>query len=396
MLGDIPVFSRYRGPISPDVRLVVVQPTPFCNINCDYCYLPDRKSTARLAKATFRKLLENLFGDGFGRRGLSIVWHAGEPMVLPPSYYESLFEVIDELSLSPELISHAFQTNGTLISPDWCSFFRDFKIRLGVSLDGPAWLHDRHRRDREGRGTHSRVLEGISCLRESQIDFHVIAVISSDSLGAADEIIDHFLELGIQRIGFNIEELEGVHVSSSLRDGKLEDRLRMFWQQLYHRQLAANGSLEIREFSDAYQKITYAREDLTAEQSMRVTSQVSPLAIVAMDWRGNLSSFSPELLGLKSLKYGEFTFGNVHEISIREMLNDPRFSRVAKDIYSGVRLCAKTCQYFPVCGGGAPVNKYFENGSFVSAETLYCRGSLQMPFDVALAHLESVYIRPPK
>ncbi len=70
-------------------------------------------------------------------------------------------------------------------------------------------------------------------------------------------------------------------------------------------------------------------------------------------------------------------------------MNSPRLQAMWRDIRAGIERCRATCAYFPYCGGGAPVNKYFENGSFDSTETMFCRLTRQVPTDVVLAKLES-------
>jgi uncharacterized protein len=370
------------------VQLLVIQPTPFCNINCDYCYLPDRDNTARITRETFREILIKVFASCLVKDQLSIVWHAGEPLAMPLSYYESLFSVMDELSIPRWQVRHSIQTNGMLISDMWCKFFLEQQINVGLSIDGPAFLHDQHRKDRQGRGTHDRVMRGVEYLRKHLVDFHVIAVITSDSLDYADEIFDFFLGLGVHRIGFNVEEIEGEHETSSLGNIRAEERLRKFWTRLYSRQNESGGALQIREFERAYENIIRAPLTITTEESVQRSSQLAPLGIITADWLGNLSSFSPELLGLQSLQYHNFILGNIHDSDLTDLLERPTMKQIAHDIYQGVKLCEKSCQYFSFCGGGAPSNKYFENRSFVSTETMYCRTSIQMPLDVVLADLE--------
>jgi uncharacterized protein len=276
-----------------------------------------------------------------------------------------------------------------LLSESWCDFIAEHGINIGVSLDGPAFLHDAHRKDRQGRGTHERVLSGVRLLQDKGIDFHVIAVITQQSLAHADAIVDFFLDLGVRRLGFNIEELEGIHQTSSLRGRGLEDGVRAFWARLYARQQESGGRLTIREFARAHHNIVHGPGWVSEEQSLRLNSQVAPLAIISVDWRGNLSSFSPELLGVKTPAYGDFTFGNVlDEGDLWSMIRRPLFRRAAAEIARGVARCRAECQYFELCGGGAPSNKYFENGSFESTETMQCRTTVQMPIDVVLADLE--------
>jgi uncharacterized protein len=69
------------------IELLIVQPTSFCNINCSYCYLPDRNNRTRLTIDTLAWLCRRVFTSGFLGERLSIVWHAGEPLVLSPAYY---------------------------------------------------------------------------------------------------------------------------------------------------------------------------------------------------------------------------------------------------------------------------------------------------------------------
>ncbi len=75
-------------------------------------------------------------------------------------------------------------------------------------------------------------MKGIDILRRRGIDFHVIAVITADALDHADPIFDFLLELGVRRLGFNVEELEGEHRSSSLMSRSYEARVKAFWRRL--------------------------------------------------------------------------------------------------------------------------------------------------------------------
>ena len=81
----------------PTIDLLVIQPTPFCNIDCKYCYLPDRNSKAVVATETLRNLFSQVFASGWTRGGLSVVWHAGEPMVLPIAFYRDAFRMVESL-----------------------------------------------------------------------------------------------------------------------------------------------------------------------------------------------------------------------------------------------------------------------------------------------------------
>ena len=115
--------------------------------------------------------------------------------------------------------------------------------------------------------------------------------------------------------------------------------------------------------------------------------ELAPFAIVSVDCEGNFSTFSPELLGLPSALYDGFALGNVLRDSVADALASARFLAMAHDVAGGVAKCRATCAWFRFCGGGAPANKYFENGSFDSTETLFCRLHRQALADVVLSKM---------
>jgi uncharacterized protein len=121
----------------PQIQLLVVQPTPFCNIDCRYCYLADRANKSVVSSETLKNLFTQVFASGWAEPGLSVVWHAGEPMVLPVAFYRDAFAMIDGLKPAGLPIKHSFQTNGTLINDAWCDFIAEAEISIGVSIDGP-------------------------------------------------------------------------------------------------------------------------------------------------------------------------------------------------------------------------------------------------------------------
>jgi uncharacterized protein len=103
--------------------LLVVQPTPFCNIDCSYCYLSNRSDTTRMDVATVKAVARFLRGMPLREPQLSVVWHAGEPLTAPIEFYEIAFRAL-QAEAAPTLFQHHFQTNGMLINDDWCELFK--------------------------------------------------------------------------------------------------------------------------------------------------------------------------------------------------------------------------------------------------------------------------------
>ena len=130
---------------APLIHTVVLQPTPFCNINCRYCYLPQRDAKTVMPLQTVIAIFEKIFASGWSSPYLTVIWHAGEPLVLPTSYYQAAFEAIEALRPPGIELRHSIQTNGMLIDQDWCDFIKKWRIGVGVSIDGPQYLHDANR-----------------------------------------------------------------------------------------------------------------------------------------------------------------------------------------------------------------------------------------------------------
>jgi uncharacterized protein len=373
------------GPV-PRIELLVVQPTPFCNIDCRYCYLPARNSKSVVARQTLHNLFSQVFASGWVGDCLSVVWHAGEPMVLPIDFYRDAFRMIDRLKPADVVVAHSFQTNGTLIDEAWCVFFADERVGVGVSIDGPMHFHDRHRLTRAGRGTFDRTIAGIRLLRRHQVPFHVISVLSAASMAAPHEMFDFYLEEGIERVCFNVEESEGDHVSESFREPGVEGAYYRFLNEFWRLSAAAPGKITfIREIEHAIQQVIRPADAPFHNQL------VEPFAITSMDWAGNVSTFSPELLGLKNSAYQDFILGNINRDLLVDLPRRPNFTRMLADIQIGVEMCRERCEYFSVCGGGEPVNKLAENGSLASSETTYCRLTKMRATDLVLDALERVH-----
>ena len=366
------------------VGMIVLQPTPFCNLDCDYCYLPDRQSKNQLSLDVLTAIFDKIFAVNFLEKNLTVAWHAGEPLSVPISFYEKAFEIIETLkekfNLSSLRITHTLQTNGTLINQSWCDLFKKYDVKVGVSIDGPEFIHDAHRKTRTGLGTFGATMRGISWLQKNDIVFSVICVLTALSLEHGDEILKFFVDQNIKYIGLNVEEIEGNHQTSGLNDRSLEVKYRDFMKSMYQFSKANVNKIHLREFEQA--------EFFIREQKDIKKGQSSPFLMLNIAYNGDFSTFSPELLSMDSKTYGDFILGNFLTDTLESVVETEKFKKVYQDIQAGVDLCEETCDYFSVCGGGAPANKYFENGSFATSETMYCRYTKQIIADIVLEDLE--------
>lgn len=369
--------------------LLVIQPSPFCNINCDYCYLPNRTDTRRMDHAVLERVMDKIWDSGLVVGPFSLLWHAGEPLAVPISWYEEAFEIINRYPQAKDFVIHSVQTNGTLINDKWCDFLKQHRVEVGISIDGPQAIHDHNRKTRKGEGTFDKSMRGLETMKRNNVPFGVISVISDVSVDHPDEMYDFYREHGIKGLGFNIEEVEGANESSSLdrtEDGL--DRIRAFLKQFYLRNKADGFPLNVREFQNAERNILEPGW-CSDPRGNYYNQEADPFGMINVDCFGNFSSFSPELLGQATEKYGTFTFGNLIGGTVFDATVNEAFEHVLADIEAGNKKCSETCQFYQYCGGASPSNKYYENGTFDSTETHQCKATVQMPMEIILEDLEN-------
>jgi uncharacterized protein len=196
-------------------------------------------------------------------------------------------------------------------------------------------------------------------------------------------MFDFYVSEGIDRVCFNVEESEGDHVSRSFGQTGIEGAYYNFLHEFWRLAAASPGKFAfIREIDDATRLVLRPKEAVFFNQL------VEPFAITSMDWAGNIATFSPELLGLKNAGYNDFILGNINRDRLTELARGRVFEKMTADIAAGVELCRQRCEYFSICGGGEPVNKLAENGSFTSTETTYCRMTKMRATDLVLDLLD--------
>lgn len=362
--------AAYTKWIAPRPSLVVMQPTTLCNLNCKaYCYLPLRNKRNQMPIAVASAVashLTDLGRDESGRESVvEVCWHGGEPLATGPDRFADLLAPFEPLRRAGG-VRHSVQTNATLIDDDWCDLLTEHGFTIGVSIDGPADL-DARRTDWSGRPAHDRILAGIGKLREHGIDFSLIAVVGTDGIGRAEELLDFLAGLGAASIGFNIEEFEGSNTSAQPTPAQARD----FWTRALAWS-AAHPRIEIRELD---RLAHYLRTIRAGERAAWDAHRFDPLPTVAFN--GDVVLLSPELAGITDEHYGDFIAGNVLEQSLTGILARAWQLPYVAEFTEGLAACRATCGFFDFCRGAAAGNRYFENGRFDSTETNYCRVSRQ-------------------
>lgn len=372
--------------ISGPLDLLIIQATPFCNLDCKYCYLPNRLDKQKISLTTVAKIFDRLIESDLIRDDFTLVWHAGEPLVMPLPFYKEVIELIRVKNTTKYKIRQNFQTNATLLDEEWCVFLLANKdtINISISLDGPAFIHNQQRINRKGEDTFSSVMKGIELLQNSQLRFGVISVITDNTLNHTKEFYSFFKNLKPKMLGLNVEEVEGANLFSSLYSGaNNNERFTKFMNELYDLYVQDGRQLPIREFLQIEKFVLHGKS-----YKNKLGQQTTPYRIITIDINGNYSTLSPELLNTKSDDYGDFIIGNVFDNSFESALQTNKFNNIYSDVLEGVVMCKNQCGYYNVCGGGTPSNKYSEHKSFKVTTTNHCKYKFQWLFDTILSKIE--------
>ena len=358
-------------------RLIVLQPTPYCNINCEYCYLGNRDDRRLMAADVVDAIRDKLFSRLAPYAAPRIVWHAGEPTAAPIAWYEYAYQTLQ--AAAPPDATFAIQTNGVSISQAWIDFLHGSKTQVGMSIDGPQRFHDRWRKTRAGTPTWSLVTSNLRKLQSAGLHPSVISVLHPECLSAPDEFYRFYRDNDIDQISFSIDEREGANSISSFDEGDYKPAMAAFLREILSLAFSEGYPLHVRDI----ERIAL----VLAGKAPAYNEQVNPWDVIAVATNGDVTSFSPEFMELKSAEHDNFCFGNILQNSFDDLLNSATCKTTTDEISAGVELCSKHCRYFGICGGGSPSNKMSENKSLVSSETSFCRLSIQAAADALVEFL---------
>jgi len=399
------VIDSRRVDLLP-VEMIVLQGTPLCNLNCTYCDLSpaSRKLSHRMPIPMIGKLFSQIKQLELLADEVSIVWHSGEPLSLPPEYYDEAINLVLALNNddagTPARITFDFQTNATLIDHKWCEFFQRHRdhLRLGVSCDGPRELHDPLRVNWSGRGSHTQAVRGMDLLAEHGIKFNAIAVVTAETLAQPQEFFDFFLDRADDLTDFHFNILAN-HADGGPTIGYSRNDTRKYSEfyrtMLSLAQSAKGRNLPVRNFSQTLGRIRAATAPQPAEF---LRAGTAPLRQLNCDARGEITTFyaglSAEFL---ADHYGDgkgLSLGNIEEQTLAKMLGGHKLERMMDDFGKSHRHCAQTCDYHAMCPGGFELTQLVENGAFASGETTECVIHVKTLTD-AVASFVSAQLRQP-
>lgn len=195
--------------ISPFSKPLYVLAKPVgasCNLRCKYCYYLEKSHLYRNAPARVMsdELLERFVQEYIQAQIMSQVlftWHGGEPLMRPLSFYKKAVALQERYAFGRQ-IDNTIQTNGTLLTDEWCEFFKEHNWLVGISIDGPQEFHDEYRRTASDKPSWQKVMRGIRLLRKHGVEWNAMAVVNDFNAGYPLEFYHFFKEMGAKYIQF--------------------------------------------------------------------------------------------------------------------------------------------------------------------------------------------------
>lgn len=184
-----------------DLRHYAIEVKPVgaaCNLRCEYCYYLGKGSGAHAAPALMSdSVLENYIRQVIEIHGryaeIEFAWHGGEPTLCGIPFFERAMQLQQKYGADRRILN-TLQTNGTLLTDDWCRFFHDNRFRIGISIDGPEHLHNIYRKDVHGVGTFSKVMHGVELLLKHGVEFNTLTTVNASNSGHATEVYGFLCE----------------------------------------------------------------------------------------------------------------------------------------------------------------------------------------------------------
>ena len=157
-----------------------------CNLNCDYCFYLEKQSLYRekpvthMDDDTLEAYVRHYIAASETQNEVAFTWQGGEPTLLGLDFYRRAVALQAKYGAGRK-ISNSFQTNGVLLDDEWCAFLAENHFLVGLSLDGPAEIHNQYRVTKGGRPTHKLVMRALTLLQKHHVDYNVLVCVNRTS-----------------------------------------------------------------------------------------------------------------------------------------------------------------------------------------------------------------------
>lgn len=369
--------------INPFARPLYVMTKPagaHCNLACDYCYYLEKQKlyqngdkhimSDQLTEVFIREYIQSQFGNE-----VNFTWHGGEPMIRPLSYYKKVVRWQRRYA-EGKAILNCLQTNGTLLTPEWCRFLHDEGWLVGISIDGPQDMHDAYRMKRNGGPTWEKVMQGIEMLGRYEVEWNAMAVVNDITAARPldfyrffrDEIECRYLQFTpvVERIR---RHEDGRHLAHVM-DGD-EYAVAPFSVTP-----EAWGSFLCTMFDEWYNNDVGEMFVQTFEATLANWAGMTPGVCSLSDWCGHAAvmEHNGDIYCCDHFVFPEYYLGNIRNRGILDMLNSERQMAFADMKTKGLPTQCRQCRWQFACHGECPRNRFAKTKDGEPGLNYLCEG----------------------
>lgn len=376
--------------LAPFSRPLYVMPKAvgsICNLACKYCYYLEKSN---LYKDTPKHVMSDELLEKFIREYIAaqtmpsalFTWHGGETLMRPLSFYKRVVE-LQRRYAGGRTIENSIQTNGTLLNDEWCAFFRENGWLVGVSIDGPQEFHDEYRRNKEGRPSFHKVMNGIRLLNKHGVDWNAMAVVNDYNADYPLEFYHFFKEIGCHYIQFTpiVERLDakpdGRKLASPL-DVKADLAPFSVSPEQWGNFLCTIFDEWVRnDVGDYFVQI------FDSTLANWVGEQPGVCTMAKTCGHAGVMEFNGDVYSCDHFVFPEYKLGNIHQKTLVEMMYSEQQLRFGQDKYDKLPQQCKNCTYGFACNGECPKNRFAYTADGEPGLNYLCKGYYQFFAHVA-------------
>lgn len=333
-----------------------------CNLRCEYCYYLEKSRlyAGEPCKTMSDEMLELFVKEYIGSQtspDVLFTWHGGETLLRPISFYEKALALQKKYGRGKN-IDNSLQTNGTLLTEEWCRFFKENDFLIGISVDGTPEQHDRYRKDPKGIGTHSDVVRGIELLKRFDVAFNVLAVVNDFNADRPLEFYRFFKSLGCRYIQFS-PAVERIYYSDEALSPPSEtfDHVKV---APYSVSPAQWGRFLITIFDE------WVRNDVGEifvqifDATLANWVGVSPGVCIFAERCGNALALEQngDVYSCDHFVFPHYLLGNIRTTPLVEMVYGQRQRAFGESKRASLPEQCLSCTYLFACNGECPKNRF--------------------------------------
>lgn len=371
--------DNIANPFAKPLYVMLKPAGAHCNLACKYCYYLEKN---KLYPTAQRHLMSDEILEQFTREYIEaqtmsqvlFTWHGGEPLLRSIDFYRKALSLQQKYA-GGRRIDNVIQTNGTLLTDEWCEFFAQNHWLVGISIDGPQPYHDHYRLTAAGKPSWKKVMQGIKLLKKHGVEWNAMAVVNAYNANHPLEFYRFFKENGCQFLQFT----------------PIVERLTRHEDGRTLASLADKDEISLSEASVAPEQWGYF---LCAIFDEWVRKDVGKIFVEIFDctlanWMGispGICAYSKEcghagvmehngdVYSCDHFVFPEYKLGNIRDHSLIYMLYGEQQQEFSRLKHSSLPRQCKECDMEFACHGECPKNRFMKDQYGDSGLNYLCPG----------------------